>query len=331
MNLHFLLSFALSVSLPTFVFIYALIIWQRSSKIGQWIRDLGPQSHQVKKGTPSMGGLAIILGQTLGLFTSAPLSPLIQTYLVALWGAGLLGAYDDLLKIFKVSSGISMRFKMCVLTLLALFQSGLSLEWTTTLIPGYGIIAIPGVIGLLLYFFAYTGTSNAVNLTDGLDGLVSSVLISFWVIVLFLCQQLTPLCLSWSWPVSELILLSWINLLSLCSFLVFNIRPAFIFMGDSGALGLGAAIAAIFCSIHSPLLLVAFLFVPVIEAISVILQVFSFRLFKKRLFKMAPLHHHFELSGYSENSIVIGFTIINSAIGVLTLWLLWERYWGQFF
>lgn len=331
MNLLSLLSVAVLVAAPTFIFIYALIAWQRSSKIGQWIREVGPQSHQLKKGTPSMGGLAIILGQTIGLLFLSPVSPLIKTYLIALWGAGLLGSYDDLLKIFKISSGISMRFKMGILTLLALSQSGLSLEWTSTLIPGYGMIALPGIIGMLLYFFAYTGTSNAVNLTDGLDGLVSSVLLSFWLIVLFLCQKLTPLCISWDWPVSDLILLSWVNLISLCSFLVFNIRPAFIFMGDSGALGLGAAIAATFCAIKSPLLLILFLFIPVIEALSVMIQVFSFKVFKKRIFKMAPLHHHFELSGYSENSIVIAFTTVNSSIGALSLWAFWEIYWSRFF
>jgi phospho-N-acetylmuramoyl-pentapeptide-transferase len=170
---------------------------------------------------------------------------------------------------------------------------------------------------------AYTGTSNAVNLTDGLDGLVSGVLLSFWCVMLFLCEQLTPLALTWQWPMQELLILCWINLVSIGCFMSLNYYPAMIFMGDSGALALGSAIAAVFCYLKSPLLLIVLLFVPVIEALSVILQISSFKLFKKRIFKMAPLHHHFELSGYSETSVMLSLSALNLVVALVGLYFFW--------
>lgn len=329
MHLPSLLSLTALTAIPTILALAGLIAWQRSSQLGQWIRALGPKSHLKKKGTPSMGGVALIIGQTLALIGNLGWTPLIQTYCFALWGAGLLGVVDDLFKIFQINSGISMRTKMLGLSALTLLQFGFSWQWGSTLLPGYGLIALPGIALLVLHLLCYTGCSNAVNLTDGLDGLVSGVLISFWVITLFLCEQLTPLALSWGWPVGQIVPLCWVNIISLSSFLIFNAHPAFIFMGDSGSLALGASTAALFCTLQSPLLLIVWLSVPVIEALSVMLQVGSFKLYQVRIFKMAPLHHHFELCGYSEKIVVGAFTAFNAAVGFASLFLLSESYWAQ--
>lgn len=328
MHLTTLFSVAIIAAPVTLSLLYGLIYWQRSYQIGQKIRELGPQSHYEKKGTPSMGGVALLIAQTVALYAIG-MSELSMIYLIALWGAGLIGIYDDLLKMLQKSSGVSMRFKMGGLSLLALAQSFLFFSNTGTLLPGYGFIGLPFIMAVILSFFAYTGTSNAINLTDGLDGLVSGVLLSFWLMVLLLCEKFTPLCLSWGWPIAEMIALSWVNLITLSSFLVFNIKPAFIFMGDSGALALGASIAAIFCYLQCPFLLLLLLFVPVLETISVMLQIASMRLYKKRLFKMAPLHHHFELSGLQENTIVIGMGVGNTVVGLSALAGLWWLYWDR--
>lgn len=317
-----------SVVVPTILSLIALIFWQRRIGLSQWIRTLGPE-HEGKQGTPSMGGAAVILGQTLGLIGSCGWTPLTKVYCFALWGGGLLGGIDDLLKMLRVNQGMSARHKMLGLIVLTFLILGWPNSPGATLIPGYGFITLPIVVIVGLNLVAFTGTSNAVNLTDGLDGLLSCVLMSFWFVMLFLCQILTPLPVSWGWPIAELTVLCWVNLLSLGSFLIFNIHPALIFMGDCGALSLGASIAAIFCWLSSPLLMILLLSVPVIETLSVIAQTASFKLRRVRIFKMAPVHHHFELCGWSEPQIVSAFCGLNGVVGFLFIGSLWLWHLGN--
>lgn len=278
----------------------------RRLKFGQSIREEGPQSHMKKAGTPTMGGLIFLLAIIVATVVVATLFDLFTTQtvvlLLVLVGFGVIGFLDDGLKvIFKRNLGLTSLQKLIgqiaiavaafLLLRLGTFDTSIALPYTDISID-FGIFYVAFLI------FWLVGFSNAINLTDGLDGLVSGTasiaFAAFGVIALFNEQ-------------ADIALFAFAVTGALLGFLIFNANPAKVFMGDTGSLALGGALAMISVLVKQELLLLLIGLVFVIETLSVILQVGSFKLRKKRIFKMSPIHHHFELSGWSEWKVVIVF------------------------
>ncbi|WP_202076981.1 phospho-N-acetylmuramoyl-pentapeptide-transferase [Caldalkalibacillus salinus] len=277
-------------------------------KFGQSIRDEGPQSHQQKAGTPTMGGSIILLALIFTVIKFADHTVEIFLLMLVTLGYGLIGFLDDFIKIyFKRNLGLTAKQKLFAQLMIALIfyyfliQNGHSTE---VFIPGtsYGLdlgwIYFPFLIVMLV------GASNAVNLTDGLDGLLSgTAAIAFGAYAV----------LAWRFSEPEVAIFSAAIVGTVLGFLVYNAHPAKVFMGDTGSLALGGAIAAIAILTKTELLLVIIGGVFVIEALSVMIQVVSFKTRGKRIFRMSPIHHHFELGGWSEWKVVVVFWL--SAIG----------------
>lgn len=278
-----------------------LIQWQRNRQMGQQIYEDGPKSHAVKQGTPTMGGLAFIVAAAVGLIFAT--SPTDLKLLVLAGGAGLIGAADDLIILSRRRAlGLKARWKFVLLGVVAVaylawLQSGSAPlgygeSWFGT---GGPSIVLPPWLWWLLSLCAIVGAANAVNLTDGVDGLATGTAIA----------PLLVLGLAALSSVS-------IGVLGACvAFLWFNRHPAKIFMGDAGSLLLGALLAGAAIQRGMLLLLPVVGVVYVVEALSVIAQVVSFKLTGKRIFKMSPIHHHFELSGWSEGRITATFVAIS--------------------
>ncbi|HET9341551.1 MAG TPA: phospho-N-acetylmuramoyl-pentapeptide-transferase [Candidatus Eremiobacteraceae bacterium] len=281
-----------------------LIQWQHGRHLGQQIYEDGPKSHAAKQGTPTLGGLAFIAAAALGLIFTSGANDAKLFVLAA--GAGAIGAADDFIILFRRRAlGLKARWKFALLALLAVgylywLQSG-------TAPLGYGEVwfgtiglVLPSWIWWVLSLCAIVGAANAVNLTDGVDGLATGTALA--PLLLFGLAALSSVTLA---------------VLGACvAFLWFNRHPAKIFMGDAGSLLLGALLAG--AAIQSGLLLLLPLvgLVYVVEALSVMAQVVSFKLTGKRIFKMSPLHHHFELSGWNERWITAMFV---TASVVMTL------------
>lgn len=274
----------------------------RRLKFGQQIRTEGPQSHQKKKGTPTMGGIIIMLALLVAFLKFSDKTPAFWVLLVASMGFGLVGFLDDYIKIvFKRSLGLTARQKLAgqllfsVVVCVLLYRMELSTE---IFIPGthwgvdFGWFYYPFVVIILF------GTSNAVNFTDGLDGLLSGTSAVAFGAFTILAMQATE---------NESAVFSAAMVGAVLGFLVFNAHPAKVFMGDTGSLGIGGGLAAVAILTKTELLLVIVGGVFVIEMLSVILQVGSFKLRGKRIFRMSPIHHHFELAGWSEWKVVTVF------------------------
>lgn len=274
-------------------------------KFGQNIRKEGPKSHLKKAGTPTIGGLIFIIS-TLIVMLIMRFNPTDEAMiaLYSLLAFGFIGFLDDILKILKKENeGLKAWQKMVLLiifsTAIAVYGyvnlgTGLRFPFINTILP-LGILYIPFVI---VY---YAGATNAVNLTDGLDGLASTVsilVLTFFAVVSFTMGH------------ESLAIFSIILAGGLLGFLKFNAYPAKVFMGDTGSLAIGGAIATIALILELPLVLFIVGGIYVFETISVILQVSSYKLRGKRLFKMAPIHHHFEQVGWSETKIVTVFSVI---------------------
>lgn len=276
-------------------------------KFGQTIREEGPKSHQKKAGTPTMGGLIFMIASfiTMAILIKKPNDESMLA-LYAFLAFGVIGAIDDGLKIIrKKNLGLRAYQKMILLVLvsgfLGYYASSKSSIGTTMMIPflhntvNLGIYYIPFII---LY---YAATTNAVNLTDGLDGLATSVTLLVMTFFSLL-----------SFGMAHYTLAIFCAVLSgaLLGFLRYNAFPARIFMGDTGSLALGGAVASVAMILKLPLLVIIVGGIYVIETLSVILQVASFKLTGKRIFKMSPIHHHFELSGWHETKVVATFCIV---------------------
>ncbi len=285
----------------------------RKLKVGQIEREDGPQSHLKKQGTPTMGGLAIIVTIILMGVVSyiqykakepTVIRNLIPLILVSV-GFGLVGLVDDFKKlVLKNTEGLKPAYKMLGLLIISvsfviyLYKT----IGTQTLIP---IIKTYVTMPVLLYvpfaIFVMLGTTNAVNLTDGIDGLATSV-----TTIIIACLTVIGIMID----VKEVVLLGSIVCGANLAFLIFNMYPAKVFMGDTGSLLLGGVIVAMALYLKMPLILIVIALIPVLETLSVMMQVAYFKKTGKRIFKMAPLHHHFELSGWNENKIVSIFSII---------------------
>ncbi len=299
----------------------------RRLKFGQTIREEGPKSHQAKAGTPTMGGIMIII--------SIIATSLIMVYKVKggsigyeLWllifiifGYGLLGFLDDFIKVaLKRNLGLTSKQKMFGQLLIAIVFY-LILRYvdfpTYIKIPGTDISWDLGLGYALLVIFLLVGASNSVNLTDGLDGLLAgTAAIAFGAFALISWYHFEP---------NEITIFSLAVVGALLGFLVFNSHPAKVFMGDTGSLALGAAIAGVAILTKQEIMLGIIGGVFVIETLSVIIQVISFKTTGKRVFKMSPLHHHYELLGWSEWRVVTTFWLIGlifAALGIyIEVWL----------
>ena len=295
-----------------------LIPYLHKLKFGQSIRECGPASHMKKSGTPTMGGLmilaALVLALCWGTFTPHVLMALVLTL-----GHALIGFLDDYIKVvMKRNLGLTAKQKFLLQFILAgayVYFAETHLQNTTLWVPLVNITFDFGWAYYALAFILLVGTTNAVNLTDGLDGLVSFVSVPVTLAYAFIAYMQGML------DVSGFAL----GLTGAClGFLLFNRHPAQVFMGDTGSLALGGGVAALALLTHTELLLVIIGGIYVAEATSVIIQVAYFRLTGgKRFFRMAPLHHHFELGGWKEVKVVECFTIVSfllSAVG-LGLWL----------
>ena len=295
-----------------------LIPYLHKLKFGQSIRECGPASHMKKSGTPTMGGLmmlaALVLALCWGKFTPHVLMALVLTL-----GHALIGFLDDYIKVvMKRNLGLTAKQKFLLQFILAgayVYFAETHLQNTTLWVPLVNITFDFGWAYYALAFILLVGTTNAVNLTDGLDGLVSFVSVPVTLAFAFIAYMQGML------DVSGFAL----GLTGAClGFLLFNRHPAQVFMGDTGSLALGGGVAALALLTHTELLLVIIGGIYVAEATSVIIQVAYFRLTGgKRFFRMAPLHHHFELGGWKEVKVVEIFTIVSfllSAVG-LGLWL----------
>ena len=295
-------------------------------KIGQSVRDDGPQTHLVKAGTPTMGGALILMSIVLTTLLWADLSNrYIWVVLLTTLGFGVIGWIDDYRKVvYRNPKGLSARVKFfwqSVIAIAVAVYLALTAEMsaqTDMIVPFFKEVAIPlGVTGfVILTYFVIVGTSNAVNLTDGLDGLaimptvmISSALAVFAYVtghVVFAKYLGIPYIPN----TGELSVFCGALAGAGLAFLWFNAYPAEVFMGDVGALALGAALGIVTVIVRQEIVLVIMGGVFVVEALSVMLQVASFKLLGKRIFRMAPLHHHYELKGWKENQVVVRFWII---------------------
>ncbi|RRJ66662.1 phospho-N-acetylmuramoyl-pentapeptide-transferase [Paenibacillus oralis] len=289
----------------------------RRLKFGQQIRGEGPQSHQKKAGTPTMGGVIILLAFTLSFLKFSVINTDFYVLLIATLGFGLIGFLDDYIKIvFKRSLGLTPRQKlfgqllfagiMCVLLISEGHSTAIGIPGTGWSFDLGGWFYYPFIVVMML------AISNAVNFTDGLDGLLSGVSAIAFGAYAVIAMQATSI------P-SAVCAAAMIG--AVLGFLVFNAHPAKVFMGDTGSLGLGGAIGAIAIITKSELLFLVIGGIFVIEMLSVVIQVTSFKTRGKRVFKMSPIHHHFELSGWSEWRVVVTFWAAGLILAGIGLYL----------
>lgn len=295
-------------------------------KIGQSVRDDGPQTHLVKTGTPTMGGALILTAIVLTTLLWSDLNNrYVWVVLATTLGFGVIGWVDDYRKVvYRNPKGLSARAKFFWQSLIALavalYLASIAEipAQTDMIVPFFKEVAIPlGAAGFVaLSYFVIVGTSNAVNLTDGLDGLaiMPTVMISSALAVFAYASGHVVFAKYLGIPyipnAGELAVFCGAMAGAGLAFLWFNAYPAEVFMGDVGALALGAALGIVTVIVRQEIVLVIMGGVFVVEALSVMLQVASFKLLGKRIFRMAPLHHHFELKGWKENQVVVRFWII---------------------
>lgn len=322
------MEFQINILLLSFVItvVLGLIIVPilRKLKVGQIERSDGPESHLKKQGTPTMGGIIIMLGiiiVTVGAYIYYKLrNPELAQNLLPILGLtigfGIIGFIDDFKKlVLKNTKGLSPSLKMLGLLIISVIYvlyliNGLNLG-TEMYVP-----ILKQYVNLPIYFYipfaivVILGTTNAVNLTDGIDGLSSSV-----CTIIITCLTI----IATMFEIKEIVVFGAVVIGAVLGFLMFNIHPAKVFMGDTGSLFLGGVISGIALYLKMPLILLVIAIIPVIETLSVIIQVAYFKKTGKRVFKMAPIHHHLELSGWKENQVVMLFSVITLVASVIGL------------
>ena len=315
-----LLSFVITI-----ITSLAIIPILKKLKVGQMERTEGPQSHLGKQGTPTMGGIIMILVITVltGFLCydyikdnqSSVAKNLMPIAAVSI-GFGLVGFIDDFKKlVLKNTEGLKPLYKMIGLLIFSVafvlyFTKVLNIG-TETYIPFIKTyFTLPVWLYIPFAILVLLGTSNALNLTDGIDGLATSV-----TALILTCLTVIGIIFN----IKEIVVFGSITIGTCLGFLLFNLNPAKIFMGDTGSLMLGGAVAGMALYLKMPLLLLIIALVPVIETLSVMIQVRYFKKTGNRIFKMTPIHHHFELSGWNENKIVSIFSIITLMLSVVGL------------
>lgn len=294
-------------------------------KVGQIERDDGPKSHLKKQGTPTMGGIIMMITMILSVtgtyvFFSVTgridIANKILPMLILTLGFGVIGFIDDFKKlVLKNTDGLKPKYKMLGLLIISVAfviyliqEAHLGTEIFIPFVKTY--IEIPLILYIPFAIIVILATTNAINLTDGIDGLSSSV-------SAIIVTTLVIIGISVGLP--EVSIFGSIIIGAILGFLVFNLHPAKVFMGDTGSLLLGGVISALALYMKIPLILLIIALVPVLETLSVILQVIYYKKTGKRLFKMAPLHHHFELSGWKENKVVIIFSTVTLLLCIIGL------------
>ena len=340
--------------LVTTLFGLVVIPYLRAKKLGQNVRELGPQSHYSKSGTPTMGGVIFLLSFTILSLIFIPFNSIwLWLILISGIGFGLLGFVDDYSKlILKSSRGIKARYKIAgqiLISLLLFFilfiyssyhNIELSINSTNELIYPFEYFYIPfidtpifssTVVVFLFFILVPLATSNAVNLTDGLDGLASGVMIPVLLLLasVVIFKQF-PVDNNYAYGLYDgfsLFLIISLLVGALIAFLWFNSYPAQVFMGDTGSLALGGILGIIILVLKLEILSFLFGFIFVAEALSVMLQVLYFKYSGgKRIFRMAPLHHHFELLGFREIKVVLLFYISSFIVSMLSFLIIFKNY-----
>lgn len=318
-----LISFAISMVIAIIV-----IPILKRLKIGQIERKEGPQSHLKKQGTPTMGGIIMIITiLVVGIFmiinyakstdqSEIEISKNLIPIIVVTVGFGIIGLIDDLKKLIgKNTDGLKPAYKMLgLLTVSVAFTLYLTQALnigTDIYIPFFKFsFTLPIWLYIPFAVFVLLATTNAINLTDGIDGLSTSV-----TTIILTCLTVIGIIFG----LKEITIFGCILIGSCLAFLVFNLHPAKVMMGDTGSLLLGGAVASMALYLKMPLLLIIIALVPVIETLSVMIQVRHFKKTGERIFKMTPIHHHFELSGWKENKIVCVFSLITLVCCILGL------------
>lgn len=317
MNMDYAVAFGLAL-VSTLVFGKIGIPLLQRLKAQQSIREDGPQAHLAKAGTPTMGGLFMMLALVITVCIVPPYSVTLWMLLFLTLGHGALGFSDDFIKAVKRRNlGLTAKQKLLGQAVLAIVFCYISIAYaalpTTLWIPLVDSTVDLGYAYYVLAFIIILGTTNAVNLTDGLDGLatgISAIAGAAFAVVGLLVGSLSVTFFG--------IVVSAVCL----GFLYFNANPAKVFMGDTGSLALGGAFAGMAIATKTELLLIVIGFVFVVEALSVILQVASFKTRGVRIFRMSPIHHHFELGGWSERKVVYVFWTVSLVTALLGIALL---------
>ena len=305
-----LISFGISaVACPV------LIPFLKKIKFGQQVREDGPQAHLKKQGTPTMGGIAFLFSVILTSLFFMKSYPQIIPILFMTVGFGFVGFLDDYIKVVrKHSEGLNPKQKMAAQFVITAIFCFYMMKYS----GGGTVIHIPflhtdwdmGWLYIPMVFLVVLGTDNGVNFTDGLDGLCTSVTII--VATFFTVVAMTT--------VSEIIPITGAVVGALLGFLLFNVYPAQVFMGDTGSLALGGFVASTALVLQNPLIILLVGFIYLIEVISVMIQVVYFKkTHGKRFFRMAPIHHHFELGGWSETRVVAVFTTVTALLCLIAL------------
>jgi len=284
-------------------------------KVGQSIREEGPQRHYAKAGTPTMGGIIIITAIMVASFLFAGSSKEVLSAVLVMLAFGGIGFWDDYIKVvLKRSLGLRAREKIILQLIISMIFGFLLVYYlgrgTEIIFPFFGTVVDLGYLYFPFVVVVLLSTANGVNLTDGLDGLAAGV-------TFFVAIALGLVCIMSSH--GNLLIFSGALAGACLGFLVFNRHPARVFMGDTGSMAIGGAIAAIAAISRSEIALVIIGGVYVIETLSVIIQVISFQATRKRVFLMAPLHHHFELKGWSETKVVTRFCLLSLLFVILGL------------
>lgn len=306
-----IISFAISVVLGPVV-----IPFLKRLKVGQTVRDEGPKEHLKKNGTPTMGGILILISIVATSILYVKEYPRIIPILFVTMGFGLIGFLDDYIKVvLKRSMGLrawqKMALQLLVTGVFAYYithYTDVPLAMKIPFMPGVTLDL--GVLNIPFLFFIVLGTVNGANFTDGLDGLASSVTVLiatfFTVIAIGLQSGIEPVTCA--------------VVGALLGFLLFNVHPASVFMGDTGSLALGGFVAGTAYMLQMPVFLALVAFIYVAEVLSVMIQVSYFKISGgKRVFKMAPIHHHFELCGWSETRVVAVFSIVTALLCLVAL------------
>ncbi len=293
-----------------------MIPFLKRLKVGQTVRNEGPKEHLKKNGTPTMGGILILISIVATSILYVKDYPRIMPILFVTMGFGLIGFLDDYIKVvLKRSMGLRAWQKMALQILVTgvfayyiTHYTDVSLAMKIPFMPGKTLDL--GIFNIPFLFFIVIGTVNGAKLTDGLDGLASSVTVLiatfFTVVAIGLQSGIEPVTCA--------------VVGALLGFLLFNVYPASVFMGDTGSLALGGFVAATAYMLQMPIFLALVAFIYVIEVLSVVLQVSYFKISGgKRIFKMSPIHHHFELCGWSETRVVAVFSIVTALLCLVAL------------
>lgn len=319
MNKYLLIIISILVSLGLGLLILPIL---KKRKIGQNIRDVGPKSHYSKAGTPTMGGIIFMIATLILSLVFLDFNLQNAILIISMLGFGAIGFIDDFRKlVLKQSEGLSPKGKLVlqfalavIITVMAFINDRDSIELFR--IPFTNFDLKLGILGIPLMIFIIVGTTNATNLTDGLDGLLASVSVPVFITLAIIGKG------------TDNELFSYIMMGTLLGFLFFNSNPASVFMGDTGSMAIGGAVVALSIVLRIPIYLIIFGGIYVMETLSVIIQVLSYRhRNKKRVFLMTPIHHHFELKGYKEAKIVVSFTVVSVILCMITLAaLVWKKF-----